>query len=204
MAGQLTTDTGERIGGNSVASGSNTTAPTLATAGPTPVANASADEPSAKPADHVAEISQPPETVPDARFDCDATRCAIRHPSGRIVVHTADAAAARAACGFAALIVIDDATAELSCPNPAVAIVTRRDLARHGSAAIHFAAPGLKPEIRYAVAEPYRPWLGNANSHALRAACRLTSESRRWRSRRRPTCQKVPTGPPANRLSNVG
>jgi competence protein ComEC len=158
MAGQLTTDTGERIGGKSVASGSNTTAPTPATAGPTPVANASADEPSAKPADHLAEMSQPPETVPDARFDCDAARCAIRHPSGRIVVHTADAAAARAACGYAALIVIDDATAELSCPNPAVAIVTKRDLARHGSAAIHFAAPGLKPEIRYAVAEPYRPW----------------------------------------------
>jgi competence protein ComEC len=130
----------------------------LAAAGQTPVANASADELSAKPADQPAEISQPPETVPDTRFDCDATLCAIRQPSVRIIVHTADAAVARSACGYAALIVIDDATAELSCPNPAVAIVTKRDLARHGSAAVHFAAPGSQPEIRHAVAEPYRPW----------------------------------------------
>jgi competence protein ComEC len=36
--------------------------------------------------------------------------------------------------------------------------VTKRELARHGSAAIYFASPGSKPEIRHAVAEPYRPW----------------------------------------------
>jgi hypothetical protein len=144
MAGQLPADTGERIGGKSVDSGSNTAAQSLAAAGPTPVANASE--------------ADGPFTKPDARFDCDTTRCAIRHPSGRIVVHTANAAVARTACGYAALIVIDDATAELFCPNPAVAIVTKRDLARHGSVAIHFAGPNSQPEIRYAVAEPYRPW----------------------------------------------
>jgi competence protein ComEC len=188
-AGQFATDTGERIGGKSVASGSNTAAPILTTAEPTPVANASADELSAKPADQSAEISQPPETVPDARFNCDTARCAIRHPSGRIVVHTADAAAARAACGYAALIVIDDATAELSCPNPAVAIVTKRDLARHGSAAIHFAAPGLKPEIRYAVAEPYRPW------HAQRQFSRASRGMPPYQ--RKPSSKtKTPSNPP--------
>jgi competence protein ComEC len=149
----------ERGGGNSVASGSNTAAPTPATVGPASVANASeADDPFAKPAGQPAANSRPPETVPGARFDCDATRCAIRHPSGRIVVHTADAALARSACDYAALIVIDDATTGLTCKNASVAIVTKRDLARHGSAAIHFAGPGSRPEIRYAVAEPYRPW----------------------------------------------
>jgi competence protein ComEC len=187
-AGQFATDTGESAG-KAVASGSNTTASTLATAEPTPVANTSADGLSAKLADQPAEISQPPETVPDARFDCDATRCAIRHPSGPVVVHTADAAAARAACGYAALIVIDDATAELSCPNPAVAIVTKRDLARHGSAAIHFAAPGLKPEIRYAVAEPYRPW--HAQRQFSRAARGMPPYQRKPSSK-----AKAPSNPP--------
>jgi competence protein ComEC len=105
-----------------------------------------------------AETSPPPDNIPGTGFDCDASRCTIRHPSGHIVVHTADAFAARSACNYAALIVIDDATAELSCGNPAVAIVTKRELARHGSAAIYFVGPGSKPEIRHAVSEPYRPW----------------------------------------------
>ncbi|WP_353641756.1 ComEC/Rec2 family competence protein [Mesorhizobium sp. WSM2239] len=123
------------------------------------VANASeADEPSLKPASQPAETSPPSKSIPGTRFDCDPERCVIRHPSGQIIVHTANAAAARSACDYASLIIIDDATAELSCKSPAVAIVTKRDLARHGSAAIHFAAQGSKPEIRYAVAKPYRPW----------------------------------------------
>jgi competence protein ComEC len=99
-----------------------------------------------------------PGNISGERFLCDQTLCAIRHPSGHVIVHAADASVAQIACAYAALIVIDDATAELSCTNPTVAIVTKRDLARHGSAAVRFAAPGSKPEIRYAVSEPYRPW----------------------------------------------
>ena len=130
----------------------------LPTTGPAPVANVSADEQFAKLAEQLAKISQPPDAIPDARFDCDTTRCATRHPSGRIIVHTADAVVAQNACAYAALIVIDDA--EFSCRNPAVAIITKRDLARQGSAAVRFAGSDSQPEIRHAVAEPYRPWHG--------------------------------------------
>jgi competence protein ComEC len=171
-------------------SGSYAAAPLLGTAGPTPVANASeADEPSPKPASQPAETPPPSKSIPDARFDCDPARCVIRHPSGQIIVHTADAAAARRACDYASLIVIDDATAELSCRSPAVAIVTKRDLARHGSAAIHFVPPSSKPEIRYAVAEPYRPW------HAQRQFSRAARSMPPYQRKAAPEA-KTPPNPP--------
>lgn len=160
------------------------------------MANTSADEPFATPADLPAKNSPPPDGIPDARFDCDATRCAIRHPSGRIVVHTADTAVARTACGYAALIVIDDATAEISCKSPSVAIVTKRDLARHGSAAIHFAAPGSKPEIRYAVAEPYRPW------HAQRQFSRAARGMPPYQ-RKPAQAAKTPSEPPEDAAGEI-
>jgi ComEC/Rec2-related protein len=150
-------------GSDTNAAAAETSMPAATASGnPTNPIMRNADEPasSGPPAENAAEIApqSPVGRVPDVRFDCDPALCAIRHPSGHIVAHTADASAARSACNYAALIVIDDAIAELSCGNPAVAIVTKRELARHGSAAIYFAAPGSKPEVRHAVAEPYRPW----------------------------------------------
>jgi ComEC/Rec2-related protein len=179
-----------------VSSGSYAAAPVLWTAGQTPVANASeADEPSIKPASQSAETSPPSKSIPGTRFDCDPERCVIRHPSGQIIVHTANAAAARSACDYASLIIIDDATAELSCKSPAVAIVTKRDLARHGSAAIHFAARGSKPEIRYAVAEPYRPW--HAQRQFSRAARGMPSYQRKLAPE-----AKTPPNPPEDAASS--
>ncbi|HEV2899036.1 MAG TPA: hypothetical protein VGX71_14625 [Pseudaminobacter sp.] len=150
-------------GSDTNAAAAETSMPAATASGnPTNPIMRNADEPasSGPPAENAAEIApqSPVGRVPDVRFDCDPALCAIRHPSGHIVAHTADTSAARSACNYAALIVIDDATAELSCGNPAVAIMTKRELARHGSAAIYFAAPASKPEIRHAVAEPYRPW----------------------------------------------
>ena len=97
---------------------------------------------------------------PGTPFQCVAALCVARHVSGALVAHASDASAARPACAFSALIVIDDATASDPCGDPLVAVLTKRDLARSGSAAVFFdpdsaAAPA---EIRFAVEEDYRPW----------------------------------------------
>ncbi|TIM62521.1 MAG: hypothetical protein E5Y58_30885, partial [Mesorhizobium sp.] len=68
---------------------------------------------------------------------------------------------ARPACAFADLIVIDDATAFYKpCRNPLVLVVTKRQLARMGSAAVFFdpLSATTRAEIRFAVGQPYRPW----------------------------------------------
>ncbi|RWH34608.1 MAG: competence protein, partial [Mesorhizobium sp.] len=67
----------------------------------------------------------------------------------------------RPACAFADLIVIDDATAYYNpCRNPLVLVVTKRQLARMGSAAVFFdpLSATTRAEIRFAVRQPYRPW----------------------------------------------
>jgi competence protein ComEC len=68
--------------------------------------------------------------------------------------------AARQACAFAALIVIDDATAVDPCEDSLVAVVTRRQLARSGSTEVFFdrQSAARPPEIRFAVEQKYRPW----------------------------------------------
>ncbi|MGP2492753.1 ComEC/Rec2 family competence protein [Mesorhizobium sp. PUT5] len=101
-----------------------------------------------------------PDLPPGSPFMCAARSCVARHPSGAIVVHAANTAAARPACAFAALIVIDDATAADPCSDPLVAVLTKRDLARSGSAAIRFDAnsAAAPAEIRFAVENDYRPW----------------------------------------------
>jgi competence protein ComEC len=68
------------------------------------------------------------------------------------------------ACATADVIVIDDATAKNVCRWKDVLVVTKRDLALSGSAAITFqndAAAGLAsglPTIEYAFSRPFRPW----------------------------------------------
>ena len=93
-------------------------------------------------------------------FLCSDGLCVARHASGALVAHAADMRAARPACAYAALIVIDDATAADPCGDPLVAVLTGRELARSGSAAVFFdpdsaTAPA---EIRFAVEADYRPW----------------------------------------------
>jgi competence protein ComEC len=95
-----------------------------------------------------------------APFYCTAGVCLARHPSGAIVAHVDDRKDAWKACAFADLIVIDDATAYDPCHNPLVMVITKRQLARRGSAAVFFdrqsaTAPAT---VTFAVDRPYRPW----------------------------------------------
>lgn len=95
-----------------------------------------------------------------AHFVCDADTCIARHHSGALVAHVPDEQAAMSLCGNAGLIVIDDATAANPCPDQAMLVLTKRDLARRGSAAIVFGEAGgaITARLEHAIAEPYRPW----------------------------------------------
>jgi len=123
----------------------------------------------------VAETIVGPETFEkgDPRFDIDPLDlpagspfycrdglCLARHPSGAIVALAKDRNTARPACAFADLIVIDDATAYSPCWNSLALVVTKRQLARSGSAAVFFDPQSATAQatIRYAVDQPYRPW----------------------------------------------
>lgn len=113
------------------------------------------------------------------QFVCDESLCAARHASGAVVVQAIDASSAARSCDRATVIVIEDATAQTVCATGDVLTVTRRDLARRGSAAVYFtvaepradetpapdAAATMRPahsrvmaKIDYAIRQPYRPW----------------------------------------------
>lgn len=128
-----------------------------------------------KPRDAADEKGNPDVTA----FTCAEGTCIAHLPGGGTVVHAPDAEGAREHCSRASLIVLADATARGACPQGA-RVVTARDTARYGSLAVHLAdaatggiernagAPDAKaPErptdrpvrqLRYAIAEPYRPW----------------------------------------------
>ncbi|TSE13224.1 ComEC family competence protein [Mesorhizobium intechi] len=97
---------------------------------------------------------------PGAPFYCTDGVCLARHPTGAIIAHVEDRKDTWKACGFADLIVVNDATGYDACHNPLVLIVTKRQLARKGSAAVFFdrqSATG-PPTVSFAVDNPYRPW----------------------------------------------
>ncbi|UVK52783.1 ComEC/Rec2 family competence protein [Mesorhizobium sp. AR02] len=97
---------------------------------------------------------------PGAPFYCTDGVCLARHPSGAIIAHVEDRKDTWKACGFADLIVVNDATGYDACHNPLVLVVTKRQLARKGSAAVFFdrqSATG-PPIVSFAVDSPYRPW----------------------------------------------
>ncbi|KQZ13698.1 competence protein [Mesorhizobium sp. Root554] len=97
---------------------------------------------------------------PGTPFLCTPDSCVARHVSGAIVARVKDERSARNACGFAALIVIDDATASDPCHDPLVAVITRQELAQSGSAAVYFASQSAAApaEIQFAIVGDYRPW----------------------------------------------
>ncbi|WP_274424492.1 ComEC/Rec2 family competence protein [Chelativorans sp. YIM 93263] len=96
----------------------------------------------------------------DFRFSCGEGLCLTRLESGALIAHAENEEAARTVCATAALLVLDDATTENPCPGIPVTVLTKRDLARNGSAAIHFQREGstLAVEIVFATPEPWRPW----------------------------------------------
>ncbi len=110
------------------------------------------------------ESVDPSEQPPAAGFTCAEGVCLAHHPSGAIVVHALDAQAALDVCTTASVIIIDDATAKNACRWKDVLVVTKRDLALNGSAAIAFSgktvggAPRIAAAIEYAISRPFRPW----------------------------------------------
>lgn len=108
-------------------------------------------------------------------FVCDEALCLLRHDSGAIVAWAQDAASGARACNAATLLVIDDATAADPCGDE-VLVLTKRDLARRGSAEIRFRKHAAEPpDIRFAIPQPYRPW------HAHRQYSREARGLAPWR-----------------------
>lgn len=97
---------------------------------------------------------------PGTPFLCAQGLCFARHPQGPVVVTAPDERAAKAACPVAAVIVIDDATARDPCNDAAVVVITKQDLARAGSAAIHFDTQdaAAAATTRFALDGSSRPW----------------------------------------------
>ncbi|RST86061.1 ComEC family competence protein [Aquibium carbonis] len=97
---------------------------------------------------------------PDAPFACAADSCLARHASGAVVAFLGEGVPIAGYCARAMLVVVDDATVRSPCTDDGDALVlTKRDLARGGSAELHFvggAAPAIV--LRRAIAEPFRPW----------------------------------------------
>ncbi|AZO14590.1 ComEC family competence protein [Mesorhizobium sp. M2A.F.Ca.ET.043.05.1.1] len=106
------------------------------------------------------DIADPVDLPPGSPFYCTGDLCIGRHPSGAIVALAENRDSARPACGFADLIVINDATAYNPCWDQRVLVVTKRQLARDGSAAVFFdpQSATARAAIQYAVEQPYRPW----------------------------------------------
>jgi len=106
------------------------------------------------------DLADPVDLPPGSPFYCTGDLCIGRHPSGAIVALAEDRNSARPACGFADLIVINDATAYNPCHDPRVLVVTKRQLAQDGSAAVFFDTQSAtaRAVIQYAVEKPYRPW----------------------------------------------
>ena len=124
------------------------------------------------------ESVDPSEQPPAAGFTCAEGVCLARHPSGAIVAHALDAQAALDVCTTASVIVIDDATAKNVCRWKDVLVVTKRDLALNGSAAIAFFRPrrsadddrASPPRSNTRSAGRSGPGMSNAAFRARRAA----------------------------------
>lgn len=96
--------------------------------------------------------------APRDLFLCSTTACAAEPFVGEAIVLTADAAIVHDACGKARTLIIEDAALSQNCEDGIV--VTRRDLARLGSAVIYrdAAENTVRYRLRHAIAQPYRPW----------------------------------------------
>ncbi|PZO79425.1 MAG: competence protein [Mesorhizobium amorphae] len=118
-------------------------------------------------------------------FTCDADTCTVKAPDGSSIVHTQTAASARPHCKRASLIVIAKAGERNPC-GASTTVLTARELARGGTAAIHLPKRGdAAAEVRFAVSEPFRPW--HAQRQYSRAARGLPE---------RPRAKKKPVSAP--------
>lgn len=101
-----------------------------------------------------------PHAVEEHAFRCTAAGlCIARHQSGAAVAHVPAAAMAAGLCAGAAVIVIDDATAANPCIEEGAALVlTKRDLALRGSAALWLGEGAVRPHLAFAIGEQARAW----------------------------------------------
>ena len=98
-------------------------------------------------------------TAADAPFYCADGLCLAINNNGIALAHAESAADARDACGIASIIVINEATARNPCGRKRhVTVITRRDLARHGSAEVFFGDVDNDTIVNFSVLGPYRPW----------------------------------------------
>ncbi len=88
----------------------------------------------------------------DVRFRCTENACVTSSTSGPILL-TSSAEMARKACGTVRIVFVDDATFDGRCNDPHALVITRRELARRGSATID-----ANNRVVFAIREPYRPW----------------------------------------------
>ncbi|MEO9336892.1 ComEC/Rec2 family competence protein [Mesorhizobium sp. SB112] len=100
-------------------------------------------------------------------FDCSNSACVSTHRSGALIAHVSDSKAAQPFCEKAAVIVIEDATAQYPCSDDGPLIVGKRELAQYGSAAIFLGksyddlvgeTPRPRAVLQFAISKPYRPW----------------------------------------------
>lgn len=106
-------------------------------------------------------------TAEQGGFACDGDLCVFDQPGRPVVVHSqstgedapdnANAIVARW-CGRADLVVIADATAEVTCDAPQTLIVTARQLALQGSMAMHWEEEATPPTAVFAHPGINRPW----------------------------------------------
>lgn len=92
----------------------------------------------------------------ESAFRCDGDLCLAKHIDGGVVAYAKTAAAARLQCTTATLVVVDDATAKDACAGTSAVVVTKRELALHGSAEVRF--KNGKVDLRHAIGHELRPW----------------------------------------------
>jgi len=98
-------------------------------------------------------------TGDEKRFACTTASCAIRAAGGHLVVWTQSAIEVQEACGAASLIVLTDPTVTPRCADPKILVVTARDLALRGSAAVYLSRDGeTEGLLEYAISDTGRPW----------------------------------------------
>lgn len=131
-------------------------------------------------------------------FTCNEGLC-IARAADQIVAHAQDDRIAASACAFAHVLIVDDATAVNPCAD-SVVVITKRDLARRGSAEIRFRQTAAWPhlpersgktgiELRYSISEPYRVW------HAHRQFSREARGLAPWRRSSRASLPSDPIIP---------
>lgn len=113
-----------------------------------------------KPASAKNANASPEPTGRGPQFSCTEDLCTIQHHSGTRIAWLASSDLIQKICAEADLIIVEDATVASECTAGNALIVSKRDLAIHGSALIDLTEKRgkLAIELKHAISLPYRPW----------------------------------------------